>query len=197
MARIYLSPSSAEFQYFITGGNEEEYMNQVADAMVPYLRASGIEFTRSSPNMTEQQIIDESNAQYYDLHVALNTDSAPEFSVGTLQGPNVIYYTGSPGGRVIANIMAKNLKQIYPNPDLVQVNSNRLLRELRDTDAAAVMPMLGYRDNLLDAMWITNNIDLIAQNLVMSIAEYLDVPFAAPQQAQPVTPAFKKRIRRY
>ena len=40
----YLSPSTEEEQFFVTGNSEEYYMNLIADAMIPYLRASGIAF---------------------------------------------------------------------------------------------------------------------------------------------------------
>ena len=42
MPLIYLSPSTQENNYFVSGGTEEEYMNRLADAMIPYLDASGI-----------------------------------------------------------------------------------------------------------------------------------------------------------
>ena len=52
MPRIYLSPSTQEFNPYVIGGNEEYYMNLIADAMEPYLYASGIAFTRNTPDMT-------------------------------------------------------------------------------------------------------------------------------------------------
>ncbi len=42
MHAVYLSPATQENEY-ATGGNEEFYMNLIADAMVPYLRANGFE----------------------------------------------------------------------------------------------------------------------------------------------------------
>ena len=42
MPKIYLSPSTQEFNSYVTGGSEEYYMNLIADAMEPYLTASGI-----------------------------------------------------------------------------------------------------------------------------------------------------------
>ena len=44
MPNIYLSPSTQEFNPYAGGGNEEQYMNLIADAMEPYLAASGIRF---------------------------------------------------------------------------------------------------------------------------------------------------------
>ena len=57
MPRIYLSPSLQEGNPTVLGISEEELMNRVADAMEPYLRSSGIEFTRNRPDMTLSQVI--------------------------------------------------------------------------------------------------------------------------------------------
>lgn len=185
MPKIYISPSTQNAQLFVTGnGNEEYFTNLVADAMIPYLRASGIEFTRSNPGADLQEVIEQSNAGAYDAHLALNTDLSPEYSIGTLQGPNVTYYTGSPGGKVLSGLIAEQLRTIYPTPELVSLSSNRLLQELRDTDAAAAMVFLGYRDNLLDAVWIEENIQEIGRSLVMALAEYFALPFVDPASAQ-------------
>ena len=61
MPRVYLSPSLQEFNPFINGGSEEEVMNQIADAMEPYLEASGIEIVRNSPEMSLGEAIAQSN----------------------------------------------------------------------------------------------------------------------------------------
>ena len=53
MPRIYLSPSTQEYNPYVTGnGSEEYFMNLVADAMEPYLLANGIQFSRNTPDMT-------------------------------------------------------------------------------------------------------------------------------------------------
>ena len=57
MPSVYLSPSLQEYNPYIDGGNEEYYMNLIADAMEPYLRASGIDFRRNDPDMTLSQAI--------------------------------------------------------------------------------------------------------------------------------------------
>ena len=49
MPSVYLSPSVQDFNETILGESEEYYMNLIVDAMVPYLRASGISFTRNNP----------------------------------------------------------------------------------------------------------------------------------------------------
>ena len=50
MPRIFLSPSTQEYNPYITGnGSEEYFMNLIADAMEPYLLANTIRFTATPP----------------------------------------------------------------------------------------------------------------------------------------------------
>ena len=50
MPIIYLSPSTQEGNQYVTGtGSEEYWMNQLADAMLPYLNSSGIRYVRNTP----------------------------------------------------------------------------------------------------------------------------------------------------
>ena len=69
MPKIYLSPSLQEYNPYVDGGNEEYYMNLIADAMEPYLNSSGIQFTRNEPSQKLSQAIAQSNAGNYDLHL--------------------------------------------------------------------------------------------------------------------------------
>ena len=70
MPIIYLSPSTQEWNQYVNGGTEEEWMNLLADKMVPYLDASGIRYTRNTPDMTAASSIAASNAGNYDFHLA-------------------------------------------------------------------------------------------------------------------------------
>ncbi len=180
MPAIYLSPSVQENNPFIIGGNEEYYMNLIADAMVPYLRTCGIDFARNNPGTTLTQVVAQSNTGGYDLHLALHSNSSPENLKGILQGPDVYYYTTSAQGNQAAEKIAANLETIYPKPSLVSVIPTTTLAELRKTSAPAILVQIAYHDNYADAVWIRDNIDLIAKNLVMSVADYLGVPFVNP-----------------
>lgn len=180
MPSIYLSPSVQEYNEYAGGGNEEYYMNLIADAMIPYLRASGVSFTRNNPNDTLAQVIEQSNSGDYDLHLALHSNASPENMAGMLQGPDVYYYTYSTRGQQAANIIADNLKVIYPNPNLVTTIPTTSLAELRRVSAPAVLVEIAYHDNPDDAQWIRDNIDEIGRNLALSVTEYLGVPFAEP-----------------
>lgn len=181
MPRVYLSPSLQEYNLYVNGGTEEEITNLIADAMEPYLLASGIEFTRNRPEMSLGEAIAASNAGNYDLHFAIHSNAAPESLAGKLQGVDAYYFYNSPYGREMADIVTENMKQVYPDGEKVQSVATATLRELRRTNAPAVLVEVGYHDNIEDAQWIKENIDQIAQELAKSIADYFGVPFRQPQ----------------
>lgn len=180
MPTVYLSPSTQEYNLFAGGGTEEYYANLITDAMIPYLRASGIGFTRNDPGGTVTNSINSSNAGNYDLHLAIHSNAAPERLSGALRGPDVYYYRDSTKGKQAAEIIANNLKLIYPDPSLVTVIPNTTLAELRRTKAPAVLVEVAYHDNIEDANWIKNNVEAIGRNLALSVADILGVPFVEP-----------------
>ena len=180
MPTIYLSPSTQEYNTFVTGGSEEYYANLIADAMIPYLRASGIDFVRNDPGGTVRDSIANSNAAGVDFHLAIHSNAAPENLAGMLRGPDVYYYRDSSRGRNYAEIIANNLKLIYPLPDLVSAVPTTTLAEVRRTAAPAVLVEVAYHDNYEDATWIINNIEEIGENLALSVADILGVPFVEP-----------------
>ena len=180
MPRVYLSPSVQEYNQFHSGGTEEQYMNLIADAIEPYLIASGIEFGRNNPNKPLGDAINESNMGNYDLHVAIHSNAAPENLSGQIRGTDIYYSTNSYYGREFAKILQNNFKNIYPTPDEVEILPTTTLREIRRTTAPAALIEVAYHDNPEDEAWIKNNINQIAEAIALSIAEYFGVPFVAP-----------------
>lgn len=180
MPVIYLSPSTQEGNEYVNGGTEEEWMNRLADAMVPYLNASGIQFVRNTPDMTAVSSIRASNAGNYDLHLALHSNAAPPSNYGNVRGIIVYYYPGSTNGKRAATIVADNLKTIYPLPNRVRTEATTAIGEVRQPRAPSVFIELGYHDNPDDASWVKNNLDAIARNIVLSLTEYFGIPFLEP-----------------
>lgn len=177
MPSVFLSPSLQPFNPYVIGGNEQQYMNYVADALEPYLRANGISYGRSSPDMTLAQAIEMSNSGDYDLHLALHSNAAAGENAGKLRGYQAYYYTYSAQGRRAADIIVENAKRIYPLPDLVFSVPVTNLAELRRTKAPAVLIEIAYHDNLDDARWIANNIQSIAKNLAQSLTQFFGMSF--------------------
>ena len=177
MPIIYLSPSTQEFNFYVNGGTEEYYMNLLADKMVPYLDASGIRYSRNTPDMTAASSIAASNAGNYDLHLALHSNAAAGAQAGKARGSIAFYYPTSAGGRHAAELIADGLKTIYPDPNLVTIQATTTLGEVARVRAPAVLLELAFHDNPEDAAWIKENLDAVARILVLALTEFFDIPF--------------------
>ena len=180
MPDVYLSPSTQDYNPYIIGGSEKYYMNLLADAMEPYLSSSRISYGRNDPNGNAAAAVARGNRGNYRLYLALHSNAAPEIYEGMLRGPDVYYYPTSAQGKRAAEIIANGLREIYPEPELVNTRSSTELLELRRSKAPAAYLELAYHDNEQDARWIADNIDAIAENLVISIADFLGVPYYPP-----------------
>ncbi len=180
MPSIYLSPSTQEANAYVTGGSEEYYMNLLADALEPYLRANGIDFVRNDRKANAAAAIRQSNAGNYDLHLALHSNASPPDSYGENRGIDVYYYPGSQRGQRAAEIFKDNFEDIYPLEDEVRTLTTTRLGEVRQPKAPSAFLEIGYHDNVDDAQWITKNIPTIARNIAQSLTEYFGIPFKEP-----------------
>ena len=180
MPSVFVSPSTQEYNPYVDGGNEEYYMNLIADELIPYLIAGGISVGRNKPEQTLSQVIEQSNSKNYNLHLAIHSNAAPPELSGTLKGADVYYYATSIKGKSSAEKIADNYKAIYPDPNAVKTVPTTALAELRRTVAPAVLIEVGYHDNPYEAQWIRDNIGVIARNLALSVTQILKVPFAEP-----------------
>ncbi len=183
MPKIFLSPSTQEWNQYVTGGNEEEYMNLLADRMEPYLRSSGITYVRNDPSRNVVGAISDSNAGNFDVHLALHSNAAPERLAGKLRGIDIYFSPSSYDSERLATIIANNIKSIYPLPDKTRAVPTTSLGEVTQTRAVAVLCELGYHDNVEDVTWLKNNLEAIAANLVQSLCDYFGIPFV---KASPV-----------
>ena len=182
MPNIYLSPSTQEYNPYITGSGSEEYwMNRIADAMEPYLRANTIRFTRNTPEMTAASSIAQAARGSYDFYLALHSNASGDgSSEGRQRGIIAFYYPTSTNARRAADIFVKNLKEIYPLPQLVTARATTALGEVRQPKMPSVLLEIGYHDNTADARWIEENVQPIAENLSRSLTEYFALPFLYP-----------------
>ncbi len=181
MPIIYLSPSTQEGNMYVTGSGSEEYnMNRLADAMVPYLISNGIQYRRNTPEMTAASSIRQANEGWYDFYLALHSNGAAPENYGNVRGIIAFYYPTSSSGQRAAELFARNLRDIYPLPNLVYTRATTSLGEVRDPRFPSVLLEIGYHDNYQDAVWVENHFTQIAQNLVLSLTEYFGLPFIWP-----------------
>lgn len=184
MPTIFLSPSTQEYNPYVDGGNEEYYMNLIADAMEPYLIADGIHFDRNDPQKTVSGSIAQSNAGIYNLHLAIHSNAAAGDNAGKIRGVQVYYYPYSEQSKRAAEIFAENFKKIYPDPNKVKTVPTTTLAEIVRTTAPTILIEVAYHDNPEDARWIRENIDEIARNLADSTAEFLGLKENTPSNPQ-------------
>ena len=184
MPIIFLSPSLQPFNEYVGGGNEQQYMNEVADAMEPMLRANAIRFTRSKIGESLADVIRQSNAGNYDLHLALHSNAAGDSMSGQLNGADMYYYPYSTRGKRAAHILAENYRKIALDPNHVQALSTTKLVEVTKTNAPAVLVEVEYHDNEAGANWIRSHIQEIAANLTEGLTIYFGLPYI-PEVIEP------------
>lgn len=181
MPIIYLSPSTQDWNMYVTGSGSEEYnMNLLADALVPYLLSNGIQYSRNTPDMTAGSSIRQANAGYYDLYLALHSNASGEGHYGENRGIIAFYYPGSIQGQRAAELIAEELRKIYPLPDQVTTRPTTSLGEVRQSRFPAVLVEIGYHDNYADALWVEGHMDAIAQQLARALTRFFGLPFIYP-----------------
>lgn len=202
MPKIYLSPSTQEYNQYVTGsGSEEQNMNLLADELEPYLYANAISFVRNAPEMTAASSISQANELGgFDFYLALHSNASGAGNEGRLRGIVAFYYPTSEQGKYAAELFAAQLRDIYPLPDLVTVQPTTALGEVRRPQYPANLLEIGYHDNSEDAQWIKNSREHIAQALARALTEYFSVPFLyplVPQTCLAVTAGSVLRLRDY
>ena len=187
MPIVFLSPSTQDWNPYVTGSGSEEYwMNRIVDAMEPYLRSNGIRYRRNDPDTSAGAAIREANSGYYDFYLALHSNAIGNGSAQTsARGIIAFYYPGSAGGQRGAELIAKNLREIYPLPDKVTTRPTTALGEVSRSRFPAVLVEIGYHDNYSDALWLESHVEDVARQLVKALTEYFGLPFTYPGPSQP------------
>ena len=182
MPIVFLSPSTQDWNPYVTGSGSEEYwMNLLADELEPYLYANTIAFVRNTPEMTAASSIAQANQLGgFDFYLALHSNASGEGQAGKNRGIIVFYYPTSSDGKRAAELFAAQLRMVYPLPAKVTTQATTTLGEVRRPRYPANLIELGYHDNYDDARWIENNLDAAAQAIARGLTEYFGLPFIPP-----------------
>lgn len=183
MPNIYLSPSTQDWNPYVTGSGSEEYhMNLLADALEPYLLSNGIQWVRNTPNMTAAGSIRQANSLGgFDFYLALHSNASGVGNEGKNRGIIAFYYPSSELGRQAAELFAARLRAVYPLPDQVRTQSTTTLGEVRQPRYPANLIEIGYHDNYDDARWLETDKTQIAEALARGLTDFFGLPFIAPQ----------------
>ena len=179
--KVFLSPSSKEYQISpITGISEAETMHLLSEEIASNLSDLGIEVIVSEIGSTPNQNTESSNDANVDLHLVLTSLRATNPDQRGIK----IYYSSADGkSRDFANVISKNLKEIYPLPDRVETEANSALVELISTTSPSVVIAIGNQSNADDVKWLSENMGDIAQNISASVGDVLGIK----TQTKPLT----------
>lgn len=163
MAKAYLRPSARAEQY-PNGGDEGYWMYKLAAATKKELAVLGVDCVLGGDPPGD-----------CGLWLFLYSHAAPQEMEAKIKGAQVYYYAYSPAGKRAAELFTAGLKEIYPQPELVESVSTPAREELREAKAPALLVLLGYHDNPQDEAWLVNNVEGIAMGLAKAAADFLGV----------------------
>ncbi|MDO4282206.1 MAG: N-acetylmuramoyl-L-alanine amidase [Clostridia bacterium] len=169
---IYLSPSAQEYNIgFGDYGSEEYRMNRITDILERLLKERGYTVYRNNPENSLAEIVNESNRLNPDIHVAIHSNASGGAGIG--RGPEI--YTNREGtmADTLAHNIYEQIVEIYPEPELGRgVLYTTSLYEVRETLAPTVLLEVAFHDNELDATWIMENEQVIAEAIFKGIDNY-------------------------
>lgn len=177
MPKLYISPSSQQANLYATGGNEETYMNLVADILCPELTRHGIEWMRNQITNTYVGHIEESNAYQPDYHIAIHTNAGG----ATARGCTMYCYKPAERpdslGTKMAYSIYNQLVLITPTEDRGVQDGSKILSEISKTNAPAVLMEIDFHDKVEGSDWIKSHIAEIAQAILIGILSQLGIAY--------------------
>ena len=183
MYKIYLSPSTQEKNIGANDyGTEEMRMNQIADILRAILIKSGYEVFRNKPTMTLKEVVTDSDLKEVDLHLSIHSNAMGSGSNGKARGCMVFCHRLQGVGYEFAKRLYIELSKITPSADRGIIKGEdyygegKHLYETAYTNAPAALVEIAFHDNKDDAVWILNNMALIAEALAKSIYVILPIP---------------------
>lgn len=185
MADVFLSPSSRHFSVgYGNYGVEEQRMNLIADVVEYELQRAGVTTSRNSPDDTLTEIVAKSNAGSPKVHVAIQSQA----SDATRRGAQIFYYRSASNGERLASDIYGFLSAVTPTEDQGLYDGSQVFGglgfyELRKTRAPAVIVMVGFHDNPLDADFIIDNTYEIGVAIAKGILQYLGVPYTEDSES--------------
>lgn len=184
MALVYLSPSGPALSPLADTGKENHYMQQIADEMELWFRASGISFHRNEPDMTDAQNIAASNEGQYALHLALHASPAPVEWERSQAGATVFYSPYSRDGQVAAELIANHLRGLYPDPRRVQALPTDSIGQVIKVCIPSAFVEFTCQHGSGWNPWMGQKIRLLAEAVARAVAEYFGLPCLVPQPVE-------------
>lgn len=166
MPKLYVRPSGRPDKY-PNGGDEGYWMSLIAHKLEEKLEAWEIACVLDE---TETPVPEDCGLCLY-----LCSHAAPEEIEAKIKGAEVCWYEYSPSGKKAAERFAAAIREIYPEPELVDTAHTAAREELSKVKLPALLIKLGYHDNPQDEAWLVNHVEEIAEALARAAADFLEV----------------------
>ncbi|MDD3469271.1 MAG: N-acetylmuramoyl-L-alanine amidase [Thermoguttaceae bacterium] len=173
---VYLSPSTQEKNMGAGEFNtEEQRMNEITDVVEKILKEQGVIVYRNRPEMTLQELVEESNQRHVDLHFAIHSNAFNQEVRGT---ECYCYRFGGAGERLAKKVM-EQICSIYDGPrrgvkeSADHFGKGKPLYETANTTAPTALVEIAFHDQPDDAQWILSNEKLIGEKLATALLLHL------------------------
>ncbi len=179
---VYLSPSKQFDNDYVIEGTEGKYMYLIAEAIIPYLKASNVDYILADKEddlYTRTEIANEADC---DLYLSIHSNGFD----GQRRGTIIFYQKDNEESQRFAETIAENFREISLTPTRVFTQFDPWIEgengyiETREPNCMSALIEVAYHDNLEDANWIKDHVEEIAANLAESITKSLGVTFVRP-----------------
>lgn len=173
--KLYLSPSDQTANLYAVGNtNEAEQCREICLFAVKAAERCGIEAkTNTAGSMAER--VAESNAWGADLHVPVHTNAANGSADGTL----LMCYDLDGKGFKASQAILKTLAPLSPGSDYA-IWARPSLYEIRESNAPCAYVEAAFHDNPVEAQWIIDHKQEIAEAIVEGACEYFGITYVPP-----------------
>lgn len=178
--KIYISPSSqTENQYVVGDTNEAEQCRKIALALVDALVRCGFEaMTNTTGDMYERTA--QSNQWGADLHLPIHTNAYNK----KVQGTRIYCYNTTGEGYKASKAIMAALKPITPGSS-DSINARDNLYEINKANAPVAYIEVAFHDHEIEAPWIIENTEAIAEAICKGVCEHYGVAYTAPKVEEP------------
>jgi len=173
--KIYLSPSDQTGNLYKVGNtNEAEQCRAIADLCAVALKRCGFE-VKSNKTDNMKSRVKESNEWGADAHVPIHTNA----SNGSVSGFRGFYYKKGCEGEKLVAAIKEAVAPITPGKsDRLSAQPN--LYEMRTSNAPCAYLELGFHDNAVEAKYIIDHKEELAEAICKGICKHFGVEYVSP-----------------
>ena len=170
--KIYVSPSSQTDNKYVVGNtNEAVQCRKIAIALVKALERCGFEAkTNTTGDMYARTA--ESNKWGADLHLPIHTNAYNK----NVQGTRIYCHDTTGEGYKASKAIMATLKPITPGTS-DSINARDNLYEINKAKAPVAYIEVAFHDNEVEAQWVIDNIDAIAEAICKGVCNYYNQKF--------------------